>query len=117
MAQKVLRLLLCDLHEDEVEGQETVPFAVDGNGYEIDLCAQHAKELRGTLVEFVERGRRPASVTRARRIRDRSTAKRGNNAEIRTWAKATGRPVNERGRIPESLVAEYEADQRKSSRK
>ena len=107
MAQKVVRLLLCDLHENEVEGQETVQFALDGRAHEIDLCAQHAQELRGTLVEFVEGGRRPAMP---RRIRGRSTTKRATQTEIRSWAQATGRPVNARGRIPQSLIEEYEAD-------
>lgn len=111
MAQKVMRLLLCDLHDDEVEGQETVQFGLDGSAYEIDLCTKHAQELRDSLTPFVEHARRPVAG-RGRGRRARAVSSRERSAEIRAWAKAHGRRVSERGRIPQSIVDEYEAAMR-----
>lgn len=108
MAQKVMRLLLCDLHDDEVEGQETVPFSLDGTSYEIDLCTKHAQELRNSLAPFVGHARRPPAA-RARGRRPRGVSSRERSAEIRAWAKAHGHKVSERGRIPQSIVDEYES--------
>ncbi|WP_300610882.1 histone-like nucleoid-structuring protein Lsr2, partial [Trebonia sp.] len=45
----------------------------------------------------------------ARRRRARSGAGREQSARIREWAKSRGFKVNERGRIPANIVAEYEA--------
>lgn len=109
MAQKVMRLLLCDLHEDEVEGQETVLFSLDSASYEIDLCSKHAQELRDSLTPFVRHARRPTAMIRGRGRRPRGVSSRERSAEIRAWAKAHGRKVSERGRIPQSIVDEYEA--------
>ena len=60
MAQKVQILLVCDLHDGDVEGTETVSFAVDGAAYEIDVCDAHGAELRDRLAGRVRAGRRGA---------------------------------------------------------
>ena len=60
MAQKVQVLLVCDLHDDETEGTETVAFALDGSSYEIDLCEEHAGALRDDLASYVGAARRAA---------------------------------------------------------
>lgn len=110
MAQKMM--LLCDLHEDaEVGGQETVPFSLDGTSYEIDLCGKHAEALRNSLATFIGHARR-SSAGRGRGRRARGVSTRERSAEIRAWAQARGRKVSERGRIPQSIVDEYEAAQR-----
>ena len=107
MAQKVKVTVVCDLpHDGEVEGVETVPFAFDGTAYEIDVCAQHAKELRDKLGPFIDHARRASAVSRRRRSRGGPSRER--SAEIRAWAKSRGYKVNERGRIPAAIVAEFE---------
>jgi Lsr2 len=107
MAQQVSVLLLCDLHENgDVDAVETVSFGVGNSAYEIDVCAAHAKELRSKLDPFVDHARRVAA-SRERRP-GRRAADRARTAEIRAWAKAQGRQISERGRIPASVVAEYE---------
>ncbi|MDP9101675.1 MAG: Lsr2 family protein, partial [Actinomycetota bacterium] len=58
MAQKVQVLLVCDLHEGEVEGTETVSFGLDGSTYEIDTCSSHAASLRDAFAPFVGAARR-----------------------------------------------------------
>ncbi|MBV2361766.1 Lsr2 family protein [Streptomonospora sp. S1-112] len=112
MAQKVQVLLVDDL--DGGEAEETVSFGVDGSSYEIDLSAANASKLRDALAPYVEAARKaPAkSGGRANRRQQRSAPSRERSAEIRAWAKAAGKQVNERGRIPAAIVAEYEAAQR-----
>ncbi|QVQ50963.1 Lsr2 family protein [Spiractinospora alimapuensis] len=110
MAQKVQVLLVDDL--DGGEAEETVQFAVDGSAYEIDLSGKNAAKLRETLAPYVEVARK-AQTSKGRRGRlQRSQPSRERSAEIRKWAKEHGKQVNERGRIPQSIVAEYEAAQR-----
>ncbi|MFC7329273.1 histone-like nucleoid-structuring protein Lsr2 [Marinactinospora rubrisoli] len=112
MAQKVQVLLVDDL--DGGEAEETVSFAVDGATYEIDLSEKNASKLRDALAPYVDAARKaPAKAGRGGgRRQQRNAPSRERSAEIRAWAKAAGKQVNERGRIPASIVAEYEAAQR-----
>ena len=106
MAQKVQVLLVDDL--DGSEATETVSFGLDGVSYEIDLNTGNAGQLRTELDQYVEHARKPGSP-QARRRRQRNGAGREQSARIREWAKSRGFKVNERGRIPANILAEYEA--------
>jgi hypothetical protein len=106
MAQKVQVLLVDDL--DGSEATETVSFGLDGVAYEIDLSSGNAGQLRKELAQYVDHGRKAGSV-QGRRRRQRNGAGREQSARIREWAKDRGFKVNERGRIPANIVAEYEA--------
>src|ERR1700757_760701 len=105
MAQKVQVLLVDDL--DGSEATETVSFGLDGVSYEIDLSSGNAGKLRKELAHYVEHARKASAP--ARRRRARTGPGRGRSAQIRAWAKQRGYKVNERGRIPANIVAEYEA--------
>ena len=118
MAQKVQVLLVCDLHDDEVEGTETVAFGLDGSSYEIDTCEEHAAEIRDAFARFVgsaRRAGRPASSTGPRRASRGSSrpAAAGSDRErvqaIREWARANGHTVSERGRLSATVLEAYEA--------
>jgi hypothetical protein len=117
MAQKVQVLLVCDLHEDEVEGSETIAFGLDGSSYEIDVCDDHAAELRDAFAPFVGAARRAgrtptAPAQRRARSAGRTSAGGGDKqrvADIRAWARANGHQVSERGRISSTVLAAYEA--------
>ena len=108
MAQKTVVTVVCDLpHDDEVEGRETVAFSFDGTAYEIDVCPSHAKELHDRFSEYTDNARRVSATGRRRRAR--SGPGRERSAEIRAWARTHGHKVSERGRIPATIIAEYEA--------
>lgn len=117
MAQKVQVMLVCDLHEDEVEGVETVTFGLDGSSYEIDTCEQHAAELRDAFAPFVGSARRAGRTgsstgpRRASRGPSRPAAA-GSDRErvqaIREWARQNGHTVSERGRLSAAVVQAYE---------
>jgi nucleoid-associated protein Lsr2 len=105
MAQKVQVLLVDDL--DGGEASETVAFSLDGVSYEIDLSSNNASKLRKDLTAYIDHARKASGV--GRRRRSRTGPGRERSAEIRSWAKQRGYKVNERGRIPAAIVAEYEA--------
>jgi hypothetical protein len=106
MAQKTV--VLCDLpHGSEVEGTASISFAVDGNVYQIDLCAPHSEEFGNKIGAFADHARRVLSGSRRRRSRPAQGRRRG--ADIREWARDRGHQVSDRGRIPDSVIAAYEA--------
>src|SRR3954447_12285905 len=108
MAKRIT--LVCDLHGDETPAGETVTFGLDGSTYDIDLCSDHAGELRDSFARYVgvaqrASGSRGGGAGRApsgggRRRRNRGS---GEAAAVREWARSQGLPVPERGRIPADL--------------
>lgn len=104
MAQRVNVLLVDDI--DGSDAAETIPFGLDGTRYEIDLNSGHAQELREALEPFVKAARRVSMLAGRPRNRKSDDAR---NKEIRDWAREKGLDVNDRGRIPAPIVAEYEA--------
>ena len=105
MAQKVSVVL-----EDDLTGgpaEQTIRFAFDGTGYEIDLNAKNAAAFRKQLAPYLEHARR-AGRAQPRRP-GRTAAFRQRSGDIRTWAKEHGLAVSERGRIPASVVEQYHA--------
>jgi hypothetical protein len=108
MAQRVQVILVCDLHDDETPGTETITFGLDGAGYEIDVCAAHANELRDRFAPYVGAARRASGRPGSGRRRGRRGGG-GEAAQIREWARSQGLAVPERGRIPAELAAKYAA--------
>ncbi|MEU5988076.1 Lsr2 family protein [Spirillospora sp. NPDC047418] len=106
MAQKVRIIMTDDL--DGGAADETVSFAIDGRTYEIDLSEDNAGKLRGMLHGYMESGRR-LKTARGGRTAARGTNVRERSAEIRQWAKDNGIKINDRGRIPATVIEQYEA--------
>ena len=105
MAQKITVVL-----EDDLDGgpaDETVRFAIDGTGYEIDLRASHAAAFRKQLAPYLEHARKAGRPQPGRA--GRAKAGRQHSGDIRAWAKDHGIVVSERGRIPAGVVERYEA--------
>lgn len=108
MAQKVMTLLVCDLHGDETEGVETISFGLEGATYEVDVCKKHAKEIRDSVGKFVPSARKVSSRSGGRgRGRRGSKVAGASTADVRTWALENGYDVGERGRIPAAVVDAY----------
>ena len=94
--------------EDDLDGgpaDETVRFGLDGTEYQIDLNKKNARALRKELAPYVEHARRAGRGQR----RPRTSSSRRRSGDIRAWAREQGITVSERGRIPASVVAQYEA--------
>jgi hypothetical protein len=97
---------------DDIDGgpaDETVRFSVDGSSFEIDLSAANAARLRQSFAEFIGHARKSSGRSSSNRSKRSRRADGGKSAEIRAWARETGLPVNERGRIPADLTAKFEA--------
>ncbi|HZB49023.1 MAG TPA: Lsr2 family protein [Mycobacteriales bacterium] len=113
MAQKVQVLLVDDL--DGGEATETVSFALDGTSYEIDLSGKNAEELRDAFAKYVGAARKagrsggssPGRAASSGRSRSSTAMDRDQAAAIRSWAKKQGLKVSDRGRIPASIIEQY----------
>jgi hypothetical protein len=107
MAQKVTVLLVDDI--DGGQADETVSFSLDGVAYEIDLSAANAAGFRDSMARYVGTARRVGGRAAAGRSGPRRRAGGDNRtAQIREWARSHGHKVNERGRIPATVVEAYE---------
>jgi hypothetical protein len=117
MAQKVQVVLTCDLDDNEdVPAVETVSFSFEGSSYAFELCEAHLEEFTKVMRGYVESARladggrrRRAGTSGPGRGRSRRPAEANASQDIRTWARANGYTVNERGRIPADVRAAYEA--------
>ena len=85
---------------------ETVRFGIGGAEYEIDLSSKNATAFRRQLAPFIDHARKTGRGQR-RRPR-RSASSRDRSGGIRAWAKSQGIAVSARGRIPASVVEQYE---------
>ena len=104
MAQKVTVAL-----EDDLDGgpaAETVRFGLGSAQYEIDLSKKNASKFRKELSLFIEHARKAGRAQP--RPPARTSTSRQRSGDIRAWAKAQGISVNERGRIPASVVRQYQ---------
>jgi len=110
MSRKVEVLLIDDL--DGGSADESIEFGIDGKNYQIDLSSANAKRLRETLSPYLSGGRKTSQVARRGQGRRKNAGSGRRAAEIRSWAKQAGKPINDRGRIPAEIVAEYEAAHR-----
>ena len=108
MAQQKIVTLVDDV--DGTEAAETVTFAIDGGTYEIDLSEENATALRESLRRYVAAARKAGAQGATGRNRVTiPSAGQSRNAEIRAWAHSKGHPVPARGRIPQNVVAAFDA--------
>ncbi|MBO0815528.1 MAG: Lsr2 family protein [Actinobacteria bacterium] len=85
---------------------ETVRFGLGGAEYEIDLSSKNAKAFRKKITPFIEHARKAG---RRARGGARTPVSRRRSGDIRAGAKDQGITVSERGRIPASVVEQYQA--------
>jgi hypothetical protein len=97
---------------DDIDGSnadETVTFAFKGSQYEIDLSKKNVDKMVKALQPYTtaarKSGGRPSGTGR--------TTNRGADkdqlAKIREWARASGHPVSDRGRISATIQEAYHA--------
>lgn len=106
MAQRVIVSLEDDL--DGTKADETVQYALDGVNYEIDLSTKNSDKLRKSLADWISHSRR---VGGRKKVGGNQPAKRDpeQTKAIRKWAADAGIEVPSRGRIPEEVIAKWEA--------
>src|SRR5215207_420916 len=102
MAKKQITIVVDDLTGEEAQDARTIPFAVDGVSYEIDLTSKNAEKLMSAFEPYISAGRKVGGRARSTRSGGRSDA-----ARIREWAISQGLDVPSRGRIPRSIAEQY----------
>lgn len=109
MAKHTVTKLIDDL--DKGEADETVKFGLDGIQYEIDLSSKNAAALREAIAPYVKAGSKVtrSGATSGSRRRSTQSLDREQNRAIREWARKKNKKISDRGRIPEEIVAEYQA--------
>lgn len=111
MAQRVQVIL-----EDDIDGttaDETVRFGIDGVDYEIDLSAENADKLRDSIAPWVGHARKLSKRRGSSSGGSAgSSAKSSSPTDIRSWARANGMEVSDRGRVPAHIREAYEAANR-----
>lgn len=112
MAQQTIVTLIDDMTGEQAA--ETVHFGVDGVQYEIDLTEENAARLREALAEFMRNGRKVAKlpkslISKASGRTQQTPDRRVQTQAIREWAHKQGHQLANRGRIPQGIVAEFEA--------
>jgi hypothetical protein len=98
--------------EDDLDGglaEVTLQFGIGGAEYEIDLSTTNAHRFRTQIAPFIEHARQAGQ--RQRRV-VRTSASRRRSQDIRAWAREQGIELSERGRIPASVAARYDAARR-----
>ena len=96
--------------QDDLDGgpaDETLRFGLGGTDYEIDLSKKNASKFRRQIAPYLDHARKAGRGQRRRPVRTPSSRER--SGDIRAWARAQGIAVSERGRIPASVVEQYEA--------
>jgi nucleoid-associated protein Lsr2 len=113
VAQKTVVELVDDL--DGGTADETVAFTLDGVEFQIDLSTENAARLRNSLAEYVAHARRIGGrkqrLTPGGDSGKKSAEDQAQNQAIREWARAQGKTVAERGRLPRALVVEFKEAQ------
>ena len=92
--------------DTEVPADQTITFAVNGAEYKIDLTDKNAEAFLKKVAPYQQAAQKVRSVRASRR---RPSVARQKSANIRDWARKHGIAVNDRGRIPVDVIAEYEA--------
>ncbi len=106
MAQRTVVQLVDDFDGQELErGEgESVRVALDGAEYEIDLSPENAQQLRDDFGKWLNHARRVGG----RRSGSRTKSDVDSKA-VRAWAASNGIALNERGRIPATVVEQFKA--------
>lgn len=95
MATRTIEMLIDDL--DGETATQTVPFALDGVSYEIDLTDEHAEELRAALAKFVDAARRVGGRRKYGQARTDAAALNGSTRKTVT-ATADGKAERKAGK-------------------
>jgi hypothetical protein len=131
MAQQTVVTLTCDVDANGTEASDTIELGLEGAHYEIDLCEEHADELREALERFLTAGRPlhsqgrlgriNASRTVTPRVTPRAVATQTTRTKtrpdalqlkaIREWARQQGYQISDRGRIAVEITNAYHAQQ------
>lgn len=97
-ARRVVCVDVCDFccdrepGHDEVVAVETISFALDGGGYELDVCERHADHVRDTICPLIGMARRAGTRAPAPRGAGTRRSRRDPAAYERTCPECKAKP-------------------------
>jgi hypothetical protein len=98
---------------DDLDGSDTdvrsTRFGYDGLNYAIDLSTTNYEKLSEALAPFIATARKDTAQPSSGKA---ATIQPGSdqaafNRRVREWSAAQGKPVAERGRVPQSALDAY----------
>jgi hypothetical protein len=115
MAKHVIETLIDDT--DGTPAAETVYFALDNRGYEIDLSDENIDKLHEAFAPYIEAGRRAGNSHKPTKPEPggRPAIDREEAVAIREWVRTNGGHIGDRGRIPKKFVEAYRSDPKDTS--
>lgn len=94
-----------DPDTDVIATAGTFHFAVGDEAFEIDLTEENVQKFRKRVEPYMSAARR---LRGSRHSRPRPVAERHRARRIRSWAAENHIEVSARGRIPASVIEQYE---------
>jgi hypothetical protein len=94
---------------DDTDGSvaaETLTVGLEGVNYELDLSDQNAKKLREQLAPWLAAARRTGG---RQATKNKATSNNIDLKAVRAWAASNGIEVSSRGRVPASVIEQYQA--------
>ena len=104
MAKTTITQITDDL--DGSSNAETYRFGWQGTEYSIDLSSKNFKAFDKLLRPYVEAG---TKITKRSSTPGKTPKQSRDLAAIRAWAKDNGHAVSERGRLPKTVLEQYDA--------
>ncbi|MFD8515153.1 Lsr2 family protein [Streptomyces antimycoticus] len=99
--------------ESDLSGEpdaETVSFAFDGKRYTVDLTEGEKEEFGELLSKYIDVAEE-VTTTAQTAIPAQAQSSGPDPAKVRAWAQENGIEVNAKGRVPHSVIAQYERAQ------
>ncbi len=103
--EKTIKVLLDDF--DGSEASRHIRFSVDGNNYELDVNDANGKAFDEALAPFIKVARKTGRFSVPAVSKPRMSSE--ELTRIRTWARAQGYKVSDRGRIAQTIQDAYYA--------
>ena len=97
---------------DDLDGSsnaETYRFTWQGTDYEIDLSAKNFKALDKVLQPYIKAATKVSKRASGRRSSAKASSSRRDFSAVRSWARSKGIDVSERGRVPRTVIEQYDA--------
>ncbi|RYJ05108.1 MAG: Lsr2 family protein [Actinomycetales bacterium] len=109
MAKKTIEKYFSDISGHAIdENSPTLYFSFDGTSYEIDLTAEERTAFKDAIAPYLGHARAVRGTSKQRTSTPSASSGHDPKA-VRAWAVEQGLDVPARGRIPATLVQEYDA--------
>lgn len=113
MATQINTTMLDDLalaNKKEVVAEQSIQFALDGVLYKVDLTAANAKKFRDFLTTYTNVGTKLGFLPKNLKRTDTDIA------AAREWALSRNLKVATRGRVPQEILNQYNAEMAKKKK-